>query len=249
MKRDIIYLLMSSVLLLQTGCMIDDAESRDTEPLKRTIWNEAKSDMSHISGLFTELYYFDKVLMAEDAAERENLLTLHFPGSTMVSEGDSYVVTSKTSYGTTYTTTYVTDGKTLAQGGRWHVKRSGGNSFDLDIAPMADGDSLFAKFNSINIHESMGGGEFEVDYSGMSASNEPIIRYNDGYVKMVDRLNSSSLPLTLTTYIIEPWLYEGEAYNVVQGAAKIECSDALYGATDVIRVRINNGEITIDYLP
>ena len=248
MRRTFTYILMVCAVVLLSGCRTDDAQSRDVEPLKKKIWNEAKADMSHISELFTELYYFDLVLSVDDATQRDSLLLRHFPNSTMESNGDSYVVTTKTIYGTTYTTTYATDGKSLTQGGRWSVKRTGGNGFDLEIAPMADGASLYAKFKSINIHESLGGAEFEVGFAGISTSKEPIILFYDGYAKMVDRLNSASHPLTLTTNISEPWSYMGEAYNVVQGAAIIECSDALYGVTDVIHVRIDNSYVSIEYM-
>lgn len=247
MRRVFIYALMMSMAVVFTGCVIEDAEERDMDSLKRLIWNEAKSDMSHISDLLTEIYYFDRVLSMEDGVERDSWLMRYFPGSTMECNGDSYVVTTNTGYGTTYTTTYTTDGKPLTQGGVWSIKRTGGNGFDLELNPMS-GDGIFAKFKSVNIYESSGSAEFEIEFAGISESMEPMILYMDGYVTMVDGLNSSSRPLTLTTSIRESWLHNGKAYNVVQGAALIECRDALYGITDVIHVRIDNSYVSIEYM-
>ena len=248
MRRVFRYLLMVSAMTMFTGCMIDDAEEHDTDALRRVVWNEAKSDMSHISELLTEIYYFDMVLSMEDSVEQESLFMRYFPGSTMINDGNSYVMTTQTAYGTTYTTTYTTDGGPLSQDGKWSVKRTGGNGFDLELRP-TDGDSFVAEFKSMTIHESSGSAEFEVLFAGISESMYPMIQYNDGYVTMVDKLNSSSSPVTLTSSVVEPWLYQGEGYGFVQGVALIECHDALYGATDSILVHIDKGNVMIDYLP
>lgn len=243
-----IYTLIMGAMTMFTGCMIDDAEERDTEALKRVIWSEAKSDMLHVSRLLTEIYYFDMVLSLEDSVEQESLFMRFFPTSTMVNDGNSYVVTTETTYGTTYTTTYKTDGKSLSQDGQWSVVRTGGNGFNLELTPMS-GDGYFAEFKSINIYESLGNAEFEVEFTNTGDTLQPWIKYNYGYVTMVDKLNSSTSPVTLTASVEVSWLYQGEGYGFVQGVALIECHDALYGATDSILVHIDNGNVMIDYMP
>ena len=254
MRHMFIYTLIIGLMSLLSGCVVEGEVGRDPDALKRAIWNEAQDDLAFVSRVFAEVDGMSRVLDIEDEVEREHSLAILYPNSTFEHKGDTYVVTTKTSYGTTYKIKYVTDGKSLSEGGSWSVEHTGGNGYNLRLTPLSEG-GYRAEFLSLNIAESRGSADFEVEFDYVEDATKPLLRYVAGSITMVDRLGSSSSPVTLTSDIREPLVCTNLTSStspvtntLVSGAVDIECHDALYGATDRVRVVINNSIPTIDYL-
>ena len=254
MRYTFIYTLIIGLMALLSGCVINDEEGRNHDALKRAIWNEAQDDLAFVSRALAGVDAMSRVLDIEDEVEREHNLAILYPNSTFEQEGDTYVVTTKTSYGTTYKIKYVTDGKSLSEGGSWSVEHTGGSGYNLRLTPLSEGDYR-AEFLSLNIAESRGSADFEVEFDYMEDATKPLLRYVAGSITMVDRLGSSSSPVTLTSDIRETLVCANLTSSttpvtntLISGAVDVECHDALYGATDRIRVVINNSIPTIEYL-
>lgn len=254
MRRVFIYILLLCCASMTTGCVTEGVEGRDSDVLMRAIWREAQSDIVSLCQNLAEVDNMDRVLAVVDTDERAQQFVLLFPNSTLAQEGSSYVVTTPTGYGTTFKTTFVTDGKRLSEGGHWRVERTGGSGYTLELIPLSEGGHR-AKFTSLNINESQGSAEFDIEFGDTEDLAMRVLRYNRGCLIMVDGQGSESKPLTLTTLIKEPVLCVNltnssspKANMLVSGTVDIECYDALYNATDRIGVRIDDGVPTIKYI-
>ena len=122
---------------------------------------------------------------------------------------------------------------------RWEVKRTGGNGFDLTISEATEANTYTVHFNTIYNIESTGNGDFKVKCT-YDEVGTPMIEFK-GTLVMVDREESSTKPLTITTQISDWMSFNNERYAACiphKGRMKITVEDMLYGTTDEITASI-----------
>ena len=238
---NIILILLASATF--TACESGSAEDRDPSKLGRVIWHEAQKDITFVNEALIEIVNFNYILTAESTEEQEQRLK-HFYGENSelkTSNQKSFKVNIYTSDGTLKRyTEYETNGHNLGQG-EWNIKRVSGDSYKIAIT--TNGNTLKAKFTSLSYAESKGSAEIAFTFSyedtqlNISGYPEAHILYT-GWIEMVDGYESSKSPVTLKCETTSECKYS--FYNKFsESSYRITCHDALYNATDEIKVYID----------
>ena len=141
-------------------------------------------------------------------------------------EGNLHTLTYNTAYDTTITTLI-----TVKDSNNWHISRTGGNHYDIDLE-LNESGIFKAKFNSMGHDESTGEGDFT---AYRNVDNHIVL---EGEMVMVNPEESSKRPLTLSTDITKPLVINSDYYYLLEGKLSITCYDKKYDTTDQAIVEI-----------
>lgn len=245
MKRLLRYATIAFAILSLSACECDEGTTPRPDRLGKTIWDIAYPDLQRVNEIFNLVANYNYYLTIEDDFEVEDET-----GNSSNSESDRFkreklnnpkeitvvdnvhTLIYETGYGTTYSITFV------MQQDKWEVTRTGGNGFDLTIRETGK-DTYDAVFNSIYNSESTGYGEFTAKMF-YNEEGTPDIEFK-GTLVMVDREESYTNPLTVTTKITEWLRFSNEQYYDIvptKGKMVITVTDELYNTTDKITAYI-----------
>lgn len=222
MKR-LIYIIVA--LLMLTSC-----EWGEKYTPNRTIgswmWQGVREDIVRVVEIMELLELYGDYSLIENEEERQEFFNAHFSGYQISVSGNLHSLVYDTLYGGSITTLITVHDST-----HWHITRTGGNHYDLDLE-LNDSGIYKAKFNSLGHDESTGNGYFT---AYRDADNNIVL---DGDMVMVDPEESAERPLTLTTNITKPLIINREYNCLLDGKLSIVCYDKIYDITDEATVEI-----------
>lgn len=212
-------------LLTLGGCAIESEYNRATS-LGAMLWQGVKYDIERVVEILELLELYGDYTLIEDEAEKQTFFDTHFNGYRISVEGNRHTLVFDTGYGGSITTLI-----TVVDSRNWHITRSGGNSYDLDLN-LLDDNIFRATFNSICHDESTGNGSFT---AYRDTANNFVI---EGEMTMVDPEESITRPLTLISDITKPLVINREYNCLLDGKVEIVCHDKVYDSTDYAMVEI-----------
>lgn len=230
MKR-LIYIIVA--LLTLTSCEWGE-EYTPNRTIGSWMWQGVREDIERVVEILELLELYGDYTLIDNEAEQQDFLNTHFRGYQISVNGNRHTLVYDTAYGGSITTLITVHDSTS-----WHITRSGGNSYDLDLK-LLDGGIFRATFNSLCHDESTGNGEFTAYRDA---------EYNfvlEGNIKMVDPEESVKRPLTLTTNIKQPMVINREYNRLLGGKVDIVCYDKMYDSTDYAMVEIIKNRDDID---
>ena len=224
------------------ACRYDDGTTPEPQRLGKSIWDTAYPDLKRLNEVLDLVasYKYYLSLDNEDLDENYKRSKLNNPQEIVITD-NRHILIYGTDYGTTYTITIEMYNE------RWEVTRSGGNGFNLTIRAIGN-DIYAADIAYIYNKESAGYGSIE----GHLAYNEgePEISIQ-GELVMVDKEESRTHPLTITTQITEDATFD-RINDIESGFMTITAEDELYGTKDTIKawIMMNNElqSVVIEYL-
>lgn len=214
-------------LLALSGCTMDD-EYRPNKSIGTWLWHATREDIGRVVEIFDLMERYEHYSrIDDDEALKSEYFATNFVGYTLSIEGNCH----RLIYQTSYNSTIVTEISVLGNN-RWHITRSGGNHYDLDLSLRSDG-SFLAEFNTLSHDESVGHASF------IARRNSAESSYSiEGEMVMVDTEESRKRPLTLTTNIVMPLVINREYNTLIDGELYIECYDKLYNTLDKAFVEV-----------
>lgn len=230
MKR-LIYIIVA--LLTLTSCEWGE-EYTPNRTIGSWMWQGVREDIERVVEILELLELYGDYTLIDNEAEQQDFLDAHFRGYQISVNDNLHTLVYDTAYGGSITTLITVHDSTS-----WHITRSGGNSYDLDLK-LLDGGIFRATFNSLCHDESTGNGEFT---AYRDAEHNFVL---EGNMKMVDPEESVKRPLTLTTNIKQPMVINREYNRLLGGKVDIVCYDKMYDSTDYAMVEIIKNRDDID---
>ena len=222
MKR-LIYIIVA--LLTLTSCEWGEAYTPNRS-LGSWMWQGVREDIARVVEIMEFLELYGDYTLLEDNELKADFKETHLSRYDIKVEGNLHTLTYNTAYGTTITTLI-----TVKDSNNWHISRTGGNHYDIDLE-LNESGIFKAKFNSMGHDESTGEGEF-IAYRNVD--NNIVL---EGDMVMVDPEESSAKPLTFTTDIKQPLVINSSRNRLLDGNLTIECYDKLYKTTDKATIDI-----------
>lgn len=216
------------VTLTASGCELDSGDEPRPEVLGQMLWKVSLGDIRRVNSVLGELAEYYYMLQIDNDTERQAYADRHFGNAAIIVIDNRHTLQYTTYYDTTYSLTID------MYADRWEVQRTGGNSYAATIARSDDG-SFDVTFHRLNNEESSGyatlSGQLSIDEMGQYE-----LLYT-GEMVMVDREESTTSPLTVTTDISYPLRYSSTR-GLVDGVMTITAYDALYRTTDTAKATI-----------
>ena len=222
MKR-LIYIIMA--LLTLTSCEWS-GEYTPNRSLGSWMWQGVREDIARVVEIMEFLELYGDYTLLEDNELKADFKEKHLSRYDIKVEGNLHTLTYNTAYDTTITTLI-----TVKDSNNWHISRTGGNHYDIDLE-LNESGIFKAKFNSMGHDESTGEGEFTA-YRNV---DKHIVL--EGEMVMVDPEESSKRPLTLSTDITKPLVINSDYNYLLEGKLSITCYDKKYDTTDQAIVEI-----------
>lgn len=237
MKR--IYILLFALLPLfaLTSCKMEESEERSSMNLANLIYYRSNRDMEFAAKCLMDAVNFSQVLSAESEEKRAEYLNFFFPGATLTQRDDVYTLKSTTAYGTYTSLKFSTGGVALGEG-EWRVEYNSGDSYELTFSPKS-GKYINAELTFFN-RDSEGVANLKFEHGYIDSVYNSDIRVGEivifGELTALDKQASETQPVTIRTGIVSPLSYDYNMQYFSLGMVNIICHDALYNATDEVRV-------------
>lgn len=222
MKR-LIYIIVA--LLTLTSCEWG-GEYTPNRSLGSWMWQGVREDIARIVEIMEFLELYGDYTLLDDNELKADFKEKHLSRYDIKVEGNLHTLIYNTAYDTTITTLI-----TVKDSNNWHISRTGGNHYDIDLE-LNESGIFKAKFNSMGHDESTGEGEF-IAYRNVD--NNIVL---EGEMVMVDPEESAAKPLTFTTDIKQPLVINSSCNRLLDGNLTIECYDKLYKTTDKVTIDI-----------
>lgn len=236
--KQIYHILLISIAVIATACKSGSGEYRDASLLGKTIWSEAKIDIEFTAEALINALNFNTVINETDPILRSKLITRYFGDVELITTGGSGSYSIKSKNGSYVS--YNTGNKSLGKG-VWRVKRHSGSGYDIVLTP-TDNGGIRAEFSSLHIAESTGSADIVFTFQYVEREDyigsylEAYINY-EGSIITIDKIESSTKPITLTITTSSPCNYYGNN-KFGESHYDISCHDALYNCTDKISVDV-----------
>ena len=180
---------------------------------------------------------FDKVLSAESEEKRVEYLDFFFPGAALTQRDDVYTLKFTTVYGTYTSLKFSTGGVALGEG-EWRVEYNSGDNYELTLSPKS-GKYINAEL-LFNNRDSEGVANLKFEHGYIDSVYNSDMRVGEivifGELTALDKQASETQPVTIRTGIVSPLSYDYNMQYFSLGMVNIICHDALYNATDEVRV-------------
>lgn len=237
MKRIYILLLALLPLFALTSCKMEDSEERSSMNLANLIYHRSNRDMEFAASCLMDAVNFSKVLSAESDVKRVEYLDFFFPGAALTQRDDVYTLKFTTVYGTYTSLKFSTGGVALGEG-EWRVEYNSGDNYELTLSPKSDkyinAELLF------NNRDSEGVANLKFEHGYIDSVYNSDMRVGEivifGELTALDKQASETQPVTIRTGIVSPLSYDYNMQYFSLGMVNIICHDALYNATDEVRV-------------
>ena len=168
--RRLTTIIIAGAALLLSGCVIDDGTPKKYQVIATQLWEASRSDLNRINDILELMLDVETLLSIEDATERETFQHNQFRSSTIYYDNNVIRIVTPTKYGTSYTTTITTNGRTLAEGGTWSILRTGGWEYRLEAK--GQNGKVIVDVSDLYHNESHGTASVELsyDYSGLGSA-------------------------------------------------------------------------------
>lgn len=248
--RRLTTIIIAGAALLLSGCVIDDGTPKKYQVIATQLWEASRSDLNRINDILELMLDVETLLSIEDATERETFQHNQFRSSTIYYDNNVIRIVTPTKYGTSYTTTITTNGRTLAEGGTWSILRTGGWEYRLEAK--GQNGKVVVDFSDLYHNESHGTASVELSYDYSGLGSALCITYMCS-MTMSDTDKSVEKPLHITTTTTTPIRYSTNE-GMTAGSMEIEWHDLYHDTAGDVFVHIDPyGEpsqhfVTIEFL-
>lgn len=222
MKR-LIYIMVA--LLTLTSCEWGE-EYTPNRTIGSWMWQGVREDIARVVEIMEFLELYGEYTLLEGDELQDDFKQTHFSNYDIKVDGNLHTLVYDTAYGGSITTLI-----TVKDSHNWHITRTGGNHYDIDLE-LNESGIYKAKFNSLGHDESTGNGDFTLY---RDTDNNIVL---DGEMVMIDPEESVKRPLTLTTDISKPLVINRDYNRLLNGSLSISCYDKMYKTTDEAYVEI-----------